>query len=86
MCTQVASPDSLLRFFHELVFKDSWPLERALPLLTKNAATVLKLDKKGEVPPVSLHKMRRPLTQIQHRIANTLFQSWQMLGYSLLFP
>eukprot|EP00884_Botryococcus_braunii_P017364 jgi/Botrbrau1/4310/Bobra.0232s0002.2 len=46
---EVASPGNLFRFFRELVLKDGWPLERALPLVTRNPATVLKLKKKGEV-------------------------------------
>lgn len=46
---QVATPGNLFRFFRELVLKDGWSIERALPLLTRNPANVLKLKKKGEV-------------------------------------
>mmetsp|Transcript_33265 Transcript_33265/g.74560 ORF Transcript_33265/g.74560 Transcript_33265/m.74560 type:complete len:220 (-) Transcript_33265:10-669(-) len=42
-------PKAFLQFIWKMYFQEQWPLDRILPLLTKNPAKYLKLKGKGEI-------------------------------------
>lgn len=44
-----ANTRALLTFLWKMYFEHQWPLEKILPLLSRNPAKILRLENKGEI-------------------------------------